>query len=107
MSNVYREAANVEVQNRNVLVGTTAVKINPFEFRFVKGILLRTPGTQDPTPNIAPVWIGSSIVTADLDIETGGFALIPGSAVYLPVEFLTKLYAISTQASQYISWLGV
>ena len=107
MGNIYQESVDVEVQHRNVVVGTSVVIINPFRFKFVKGILLRTPGTQDPVPNTAPIWIGNAKVTADADPNTGGFPLIPGSSIFLPVEFLDGLYAISTQASQSLSWLGV
>jgi len=107
MVNVYREAANVVVQNRHVVVGATAVLVNPLGFKFVKGFLLRTPGVGDPTPNTAPIWLGNANVTADSAVETGGFPLIPGASIYIPSEFADGLYAISTAASQDLVWLGV
>jgi len=107
MSSNLREAVDVNVQNRNVVVGLTAVKVNPLGFRFTKGILLRTPGTLDAVPNAASVWIGMVNITADTNIETGGFPLVPGSSLFLPVEFLEGLYAISTSTDQNLAWVGV
>ncbi len=107
MTNIYREAVDAKVQTRNVVVGVAAVEVNPLEFRFVKGILLRTPGTTDPTPNVAPIWLGHVNVTADSAVETGGFPLVPGASIFIPVELLTGMYAISTSASQVLTWMGV
>ncbi len=107
MTNVHREAVNLPVQNRNVAVGVTAVKVNPFGFQFTKGIQLYAPGPNDATPNTATVWIGNAQVTSDHAIETGGFPLIPGSSLFLPVEFVDDLYVISASASQLLTWLGV
>jgi hypothetical protein len=107
MANIEKESIDSPVQNRVVVVGATAVPINPFEFRFMKGFLLYLPGTLDPTPNTAPVWIGDAKVTADMDADTGGFPLVPGSSLFVPVEFLRDVYAISTMADQHLMWLGV
>lgn len=107
MTNVYRETVDIPVQTRNVIVGATAVKVNPIGFKFVKGILLRTPGTTDPSPNVAPIWIGGANVTADQAVETGGFPLVPGASLNIPSEFLDSLYAISTSATQVLTWVGV
>jgi hypothetical protein len=107
MANVHREAVDLPVQNRNVAVGVTAVKVNPFGFKFVKGIQLYAPGSSDATPNIATIWIGNAGVTADQAIETGGFPLVPGSSLFLPTEFVENLYVISASASQILTWLGV
>jgi len=107
MANLHREAVDLLVQTRNVVVGVTAVKINPIGFKFVKGVLLHAPGTSDPSPNTDPIWIGSANVTANQHLETGGFPLIPGSTLEIPSEFLGGLYAISTAATQTLTWLGV
>lgn len=107
MTNTYRDAVDVLVQNRNVVVGTSAVLVNPLGFKFIKGILLRTPGSDDPTPNTDPVWIGGVNVTADSAIETGGFPLLPGASIFIPVEFVSGLYARSTTGAQKLAWLGV
>jgi hypothetical protein len=102
-----KETITNQVLNRNLVIGVTAVKINDIGFRFIKGILLRAPGTVDPTPNTATIWIGSPSVTADMAVETGGFPLPPGASIFIPTEFLNGLHAISTQADQNLAWLGV
>ncbi len=107
MANVHREAVDLLIQNRNVAVGTTAVKVNPFGFKFIKGIQLYAPGGADVNPNTAPLWLGNVGVTSDQAIETGGFPLTPGSSLFLPAEFATGLYVISGSASQILTWLGV
>jgi len=107
MVHVYRETVDVRVQNSNLVVGTTAVEVNPLGFKFVKGILLRVPGSFDPVPNTDSIWIGNASITADNDVVTGGFTLVPGSSLFLPVELVTDLYAISSAASQKLAWVGV
>jgi hypothetical protein len=107
MTNIHREAVNLPVQNRNVAVGVSAVKVNPYGFQFVKGIQLYAPGASDATPNTETIWLGNAGVTADQNIETGGFPLIPGSAFFLPTEFISDLYVTSATGSQILTWLGV
>lgn len=107
MTNIEKESVDIPVQNRVVVVGTTAVLVNPFKFRFMKGALLYLPGTLDPVPNTAPIWIGNEKVTADLAVETGGFPLIPGSSLNIPTDYLEGLYAVSTAVDQHILWIGV
>jgi hypothetical protein len=107
MANIEKETVDLLVQNRVVIVGMTAGLINDFKFRFIKGIVLYTPGTLDPVPNTAPIWIGNAKVTADLEIETGGFPLVPGSQITFPTEYLKDLYAVSTTADQRLLWIGV
>ncbi len=104
---VRREAVNFPIQNRNVAVGVAAVEVNPFGFRFIKGIQLYAPGSSDVTPNTATIWLGNANVTSDQVIETGGFPLVPGSSLFLPAEFAADLYVISGSASQILTWLGV
>jgi hypothetical protein len=104
---IIKEAIDAPVKNYHLVVGVTAVEINPLGFQFQKGILLRTPESTDPVPNDAPIWIGSAQVTADSDTETGGFPLIPGASLFIPVEFVKGLYAISTLADQDIALIGV
>lgn len=107
MTNLARESVDDSVRNRNLIIGTTAIEVNPKNFRFIKGALLRTPGAEDPEPNTVPIWIGSSLVTADSDTESGGFPLLPGSSIFIPSEFLSGLYAISSAANQKLAWLGL
>jgi hypothetical protein len=74
----------------------------------VKGVLLRTPGDADPTPNVAPVWVGNNeSVTADSDTETGGMPLVPGAALEIPAQNAEDIWLISTAADQDIAWIGV
>ncbi len=105
--NVHREAVNFPIQNRNVAVGVAAVEVNPFGFRFIKGIQLYAPGSSDVAPNTATIWLGNINVTSDQDVDTGGFPLVPGSSLFLPSEFVDGLYVISGSASQILTWLGV
>ena len=88
-------------------MGVAAAKINPLGFQFQKGILLRTPESTDPVPNDAPVWLGTAQVTPDSVADTGGFPLIPGASLFVPLEFATDLYAISTLADQDLAVMGV
>lgn len=104
--NIEKVTVDFLVQNRVVIVGTTAVLVNPFEFRFMKGVILYVPSQLDPVPNTAPIWIGNEGVTADL-LETGGFPLVPGSQITLPTDYLKGLYAVSTTADQHLLWIGV
>jgi hypothetical protein len=104
---VVQEAIDKSVKTGHIVVGVTAVAINPLGFQFQKGILLRTPESTDPVPNDAPIWIGSAHVTADSDTESGGFPLIPGASLFIPVEFAKGLYAISTSASQDLALMAV
>jgi hypothetical protein len=104
---IVKEAINELVTTYHVVVGVTAVLINPLKFQFQKGILLRTPESTDPVPNDAPVWIGSVKVTADSDTGTGGFPLIPGASLFIPVEFAKGLYVISTDADQDLAVMAV
>jgi len=107
MTNVYKESVENPVHVKNLTVGTTAVKVNPQGMQFVKGILIRAPGSLDPTPNGSPCWFGPATVTADAHADTGGFPLLPGDSLFIPSEYLENLYAISDQASQNLAWMGV
>ena len=107
MTNTYRESVNLTIKTRNVSVGTTAVLINDFGFKFVKGIQLYAPGSSDANPNTETIWLGNSGVTADQAIETGGFPLVPGSSLFLPSEYIYGLYVISATGSQILTWVGV
>lgn len=89
------------------VVGTTAVKLTDLEFKFSKGLLVRAPGSSDPTPNTNCIWLGGAGVTADSDAETGGVPLAPGDSINLPVNDPTEIYAISDGAAQDVAWMGV
>jgi len=88
-------------------VGTTEVGlINP-DLHFHTGIVVRAPGADDPTPNTAPVWIGRKGVTANNNEQTGGFPVMPGAVLTIPVDRPAALYCISTAAGQTLAWMGV
>lgn len=82
-------------------VGLAAAKIIEGKVRFAKGVLLRSPGSNDPTPNTDIIWVGRANVTTST-----GMPLAPGESLTLPVDNGDDLYAISTTASQRLAWLG-
>jgi len=73
----------------------------------MKGIMVRAPGSGDPVPNTAPIWVGGSGVTADSVEGTGGIPIPPGECVFVPLEVLGKLYAVSTVADQDLAWMAM
>lgn len=95
-----------KVYNGHVTVGTAIVQFSAIMPKLVFGLVLRTPGRDDPVTNTAPIWVGGSNVTADSDIDTGGFPLLPGASLSLSVEDAEHLYFISTVADQSIMWIG-
>jgi len=97
----------LELRNGHKAVGQTAVQLTPQSFQAEKGILIRVPGDTDAVPNTAPVWVAQNPgVTAD-STDSGGFPLAPGESISLPVNNPSKLYVISTAASQTIAWMGI
>jgi len=84
------------------LVGVAPVQIIDDGHRFVKGILLRAAGDNDPVSNVAPIWIGDSTVNI-----TVGMPLAPGETLTLPLENCDDLYAVSSVADQNIAWMGL
>ena len=91
--------------NGHTTVGLTAVPLAN-KFPTTRGILLRCPGSLDPTPNTACVWVGGKGVTAD-SAATGGMPIAPGSHLVLPVDDASAIYVISTAADQDVAWMGV
>lgn len=88
-------------------VGTSAVQLTGLGFNLNRGVLLRAPGSNDPAPNTATVWVGPSGVTADANTESGGMPLPPGEALFIPIDDPRKLWLISTAASQDVAWMGM
>lgn len=84
------------------LVGAGVVQIMSIDPKFVKGIVLRAAGDNDPVPNTAPIWVGGPTVATNT-----GMPLAPGETLSLPLERGGDLYAISTTANQSIAWLGL
>ena len=103
-----RETVNTkELKWGHKVVGATAVQLTALEFEFTKGLLLRAPGSDDPTPNTNFIWVGGAGVTADSNVGTGGMPIAPGESINLPVNDPTDVYVISDAASQEIAWMGV
>jgi hypothetical protein len=88
-------------------VGTTAVKLSPVSVLVKTGVLIRTPGTDDPIANANTVWVGSDKITGDSDIQTGGFPLPPGSSIVLDVDDVSKVWCVAEAASHDVAWIGV
>ena len=88
----------------HTVVGAVAVPLC-LQFTTYQGILVRCPGPNDPVPNTAPVWIGRTGVTADSG-PTGGFPVLPGHSVTIPVDDPSQLFCISTIEDQDIAWIG-
>lgn len=91
----------------HVTVGTSAVALSSISRTVKKGVILRAPGSGDPTANTDPIWIGDSRVTANSAADTGGFPIAPGESVTIEIEDLSEIYAISANASQDLGWIGV
>jgi hypothetical protein len=88
-------------------VGTGRVQLAIAKYEVVKGILLRTPGTNCPTPNTVPVWVGGKHVTADSNPGTGGIPLAPGESLFIPCDNITALYVVSTADGQDLAWMAM
>lgn len=84
------------------LISTNAVKVIEPDHRFIRGILLRSAGEKDPTPNTGMIWIGTAGVTS-----ATGMPIAPGETLSLPLDRGANLYAISDTANQSLAWLGV
>lgn len=97
--------ASWEVGHKSV--GTSHVQLFPTisVSNVYKGVMIRTPGSSDPAANSAPIWIGKDNVTADSTPGTGGFPLIPGATIVIPLEIVDQIYAISTAASQDLAYM--
>lgn len=101
-------APTKDIRYGHKVVGATAVRLTDVSAEMVKGVLVRTPGDADPTPNTATIWVGNNPkVTADSNVETGGMPVIPGAALTIPAKYAHDIWVISTAASQDIAWIGV
>jgi len=94
-----------ELKHGWTTVGTLAAQLSPLELNAYKGVLMTCPGSAYPGEgNDAPVWVGGPLMTAD-DGPTGGFPIVPGSSMFVPVERIDLLYVISTMENQKIGWM--
>jgi len=94
-----------ELLHGHVVVGATRSQLSTIPFGAQKGILLRAPGAQDPSANTACVWVGGARVTADSTPATGGIPIPPGSALFVPIDDLSRLWVVSTAAAQDLAWM--
>lgn len=102
---IYKEATGTLMHGHQT-VGRTRRQLVDGKYDILKGVLLRTPGSSDPTPNTAVVWVGGKGVTADGG-ATGGMPLPPGESMFLPVDDPTQIYLVSTDDNQDIAWITV
>lgn len=103
-----QEAANKFIHGHTT-VGTTAAQLIPQEYSIdpAKGVLIRTPGSSDPTPNANIVWVGNKNVTADSDVTSGGYPLAPGEAVFIPTKDYASIYVIAGGAGNDVAWMVI
>jgi hypothetical protein len=107
MSETYREATDPKhLRHGHTVVGRVVEQLTTCDARATRGVLVRCPGSSDPTPNTALVWIGGVDVTADSS-PTGGMPLPPGQAIVLPVTDASRLFIISTEDNQDVAWMLV
>lgn len=93
--------------NGHKSVGLTAVPLTTIGYDLQKGVLIRAPGTGDPTANTTCVWVGRAAnVTADSNEQTGGMPIPPGEAVFVPTDDPRKVYLISDDVTQDVAWIG-
>ena len=95
-----------DLKHGHAVVGTVAVPVTPNKVELVRGLLLRAPGSNDPTPNTDVIYIGLKSVTADLS-PTGGMPLLPGAIMELPIDDPSVIYAISLSPNQDLAWMGI
>jgi hypothetical protein len=107
MQEIRETVKTEELNHGHKAVGVTAVVLTSNTNKLVKGLLIRAPGDEDPTPNTNVVWVGTKKVTADSNEGTGGMPLPPGESITLPVDDPSKVYVISDAASQEVAWTGV
>jgi hypothetical protein len=106
MWEVKETSPSTRLANGHTAVGTTPVPVSEVSQKFVRGLLLRAPGPNDPTPNTDVIWVGKKSVTADTT-ATGGMPLLPGSVLELPVEDPSQVYAVSGSDNQDLAWMGI
>jgi len=106
MPEVFKEVAATGTLNH----GHTVAGMTPTQlcagFPCTKGVLIRAPGPDDAVPNYRAVWIGRKHVTADSAPGTGGYPLMPGASIVLPIDDPSQIYIVSDIEEQEVSWIG-
>ena len=103
---INKESLGGTLMHGHQTAGTTRRQLVEGKYEVLKGVLMRAPGSGDPTPNTAPIWVGGKSVTADSS-ATGGMPLPPGESMFLPVDDPTQLWLIPTDDNQDIAWITV
>lgn len=88
-------------------VGLTAVQLTTLSFKCSRGVLVRSPGPGEADANTDIIYVGKACVTADSDLRTGGFPIIPGGCLTIPVDDPSKIYVVAASPSQTLAWMGV
>lgn len=92
-------------------VGTSPVRVCP-NLETNQGIMVRAPGSADVDAdsqsigNTGLVYIGDSRVTADHS-AAGGFPILPGTAVVIPIKDPSELWVVATKPDQVVQWIGL
>lgn len=87
----------------HTVVGTTASQLTALKLsETYKGVLI----VADPN-NIAVIFIGRKVVTADNNVDTGGIPLPAGTAIFIPIEDPTVLFVVSGSAAQDAAWMAI
>jgi hypothetical protein len=107
MWEIKETSPNSAFQHGHAVAGATPQPLTPNPTKFVRGILLRTPGAGDLVPNTDVVFVGRKCVTPDNNAGTGGMPLPPGSVLELPLEDASEVYVTSLSEGQDVAWLGV
>jgi len=88
-------------------VGMTARRLTDESSPCMKGVLIRAPGSVDPTPNTVCIWVGDARVVASSDEDRGGMPVPPGEALFVPIDDPYRLWVISTVADQDVAWMAM
>lgn len=92
------------MQNGWATVGTSPAQLTDNAFQGYQGIILRAPGSQDDNPNTDVIYVSTNPALTANDGPAGGFAIVPGMAIGIPLDKVSKLYAVSTATGQKLSW---
>jgi len=93
------------VRMGHTVVGLAAAQITTCPRQLTKGIWIKAPGTLHTAANSDSVYVGKSNVTADSDVETGGYELAPGEELFLEVDDPSEVWVVSTAGAQDIGWI--
>ena len=88
-------------------VGPTPRRLTAQSSPCLKGVLIRAPGSVDPMPNTACVWVGDARVLASSDEDRGGMPVPPGEALFVPIDDPHRLWVVSTDGDQDVAWMAM